>query len=268
MAKQVEAKMTVGFPTNTIVFIVAAMIGSGVGAWLILSEGLRQLQIAPHIKRAWRWGLAIVLIVWLYTRLAFAVNAPNGAVVTAETLIAILVLSLVAGTLPLVISPTFRRIVRAVPETWIVGIHATRILGVLFLALMDMRLLPAEFALPAGYGDVTVGLLAVAMAYLLARRHPYARVLVIGWNVLGLLDFVSALTTGGTYIPPFAAQLAASGVSLNYLNFVLIVPTFGVPLFALLHLYSLIQMLSPRADETQRGTEKHVQAPVFAGGQR
>jgi hypothetical protein len=260
--------MTVGFPTNTVVFIVAAMIGTGIGAWFILSQGLRQLPIAPHIKRFWRWGAALVLSLWLIARLALAVNPPNGAVIGLGVLVAFITFGLVAGTLPLVISPTFRKIVRAVPETWIVGIHSVRILGIVFLTLMDMKLLPAEFALPAGYGDITVGLLAPVMVYLLARRHPYARAFVIVWNVLGLLDFVSAIATGGTYIGPFAAQLAASGVSLSYLNFVLIIPSFGVPLFALLHFYSLIQMLSQRPDETQRGAEKLVQAPVFAGGQR
>jgi hypothetical protein len=172
--------------------------------------------------------------------------------------------SLVAGTLPLVLSPTFRHFIRAIPETWLVGIHATRILGVLFLALMEMGLLPAEFALPAGYGDITVGLLALLMVYLLARRNGHARVFVIGWNVLGLLDFVGALATGGTFIPPFAAQLATSGGLLSHLNFVLIVPAFGVPLFALLHVYSLVQMLSPRAEEQQSGTEKAVQTPAYA----
>jgi hypothetical protein len=171
---------------------------------------------------------------------------------------------LVAGTLPLVFSPTFRRLIRAIPETWLVGIHATRILGILFLALMEMRLLPAEFALPAGYGDVTVGLLAPVVAYLLARRHPYARAFVIGWNILGLLDFVGALVTGGAYIGPFAVQLAQSGISLNYLNFVLIVPAFAVPLFALLHVYSLVQMLSPRAKKQQMEAETSVQTPAYA----
>jgi hypothetical protein len=89
---------------------------------------------------------------------------------------------MLAGILPLLISPTFRQIVRAVPETWLVGIQAIRVAGFLFLALMDMKLLPAEFALPAGYGDVTVGLLALGMVYLLANRKPYARALAIGWK--------------------------------------------------------------------------------------
>src|SRR6266566_2448019 len=95
---------------------------------------------------------------------------------------------------------------------------------------MDMHLLPAAFALPAGYGDMTVGLLALGMVYLLAKRKPYARAFLIGWNVLGLLDFVVALTTGFTIVGSFAAQVAASGVSPLYLNYVGIVPSFGVPL--------------------------------------
>jgi hypothetical protein len=129
---------------------------------------------------------------------------------------------------------------------------------------MDMQLLPGEFALPAGYGDMTVGLLALGMVYLLAQRKPYARVLAIGWNLLGLLDFVGALITGILYIGPFAAQLAASGISPLYVNYVLIVPSFGVPLYTLLHIYSLFQLVSARAGKTTPGLEAPPHTPVFA----
>jgi hypothetical protein len=261
--------MAIGFPTNTVVLIIATMIVSGAGSWFILSQGLRQLPVAQHVRRTWRWGVAILLITWLLTRLAFAVYPPGGAVLATQFLITFtsLGLGLLAGILSLLISPVFRQIIRAIPETWLVGIHSIRITGFLFLALMDMKLLPAEFALSAGYGDMTVGLLALGMVYLLAKRKPYARALVIGWNMLGLLDFVSALTTGGIYIVPFSAQLAASGVSLLYLNYVLIVPSFGVPLYALLHIYSLFQMSSRRVGETKQDVEEPVQSPVFQGEQ-
>lgn len=138
--------------------------------------------------------------------------------------------------LPLLISPVFRQIIRAVPETWFVGIHAVRIGGFFFLALVDMKLLPAGFGLPAGYGDMTVGLLVFGIVYLLARRKPYARTLAMGWNVLGLLDFVVAIATGFVYLGPFSGQIPASGVSLRYLNYVFIIPSFGVPMFSLLHI--------------------------------
>jgi hypothetical protein len=181
----------------------------------------------------------------------------------APYIIAFLALGLLAGILPLLLSPTFRQIVRAIPPTWLIGIHAIRLLGFLFLALMDMQLLPGAFALPAGYGDITVGLLALGMVYLIAMRKPYARTLAIGWNLLGLLDFVGALITGILYIGPFAAQLAASGVSPLYMNYVLIVPSFGVPLYTLLHIYSLFQIASARGDTTRQDVEAAVHTPVF-----
>jgi len=269
MHRKQETKMAIGFPTYTVILFIVATIGTGIGSWLILSEGLAKVPIAPHIKRIWRWGAAIVLIAWLLVLLAWSVNPPGGGVVLGRAVtITFLVSGLLAGILPLLIWPSFRQIVRAVPETWLVGIHALRVLGFVWLTLADMKLLPTEFALPAGFGDVSVGLLALVMAYLLAKRKPYARALVIVWNVLGLLDFVVALTTGLIYIRPFAAQVAASGVSILYLNYVFLVPTFAIPLLAVLHLYSLFQMLSARVDKTTPDLEGPVHTPVFPAEQR
>jgi hypothetical protein len=251
-----EVQMSIGFPTNTVIWIVAAMIGVAAGTWLSVSQALNQLPMAQHIKRSWRWSVAILLIAWLLIRLALAVSPPNGSVLTRPFIVAFLVFGILVGTLPM-LSPLFRQIVRAIPETWLVGIHAIRVGGFLFLALVDMKLLPAQFALPAGYGDMTVGLLALVTVYLLTMRNPYAHAFVIGWNLLGLLDFIVALTTGIAYIGPFAAQLGASGTSLSYLNYVLIVPTFGVPLFTLLHIYSLFQILSSM-ENTKQGLQASV----------
>jgi hypothetical protein len=126
-----------------------------------------------------------------------------------------------------------------------------------------MRLLPAEFALPAGYGDITVGLLALGMVYLFAKRKPYAPTLATLWNTLGLLDFVSALASGIAFIGPFAAQLAAHGTSPLYLNYVLIVPAFGVPLYTLLHIYSLFQLISARSGKPTPGLDTTGRTPTF-----
>jgi len=260
--------MSIGFPTNTVVLIIGAMIGTGAAVWFTLAQGLRQVSAAAGVQRAWRWGAAIVLTLWLLVRVAFSVNPPGGGVLGAPFIITFLALGILAGILSLLISPVFRQIIRAIPETWLVGIQAIRVIGFFFLALMDMKLLPAEFAFPAGYGDITVGLLALGVVYLLAKRKPYARGLAIGWNVLGLLDLVSALTTGIMYIGPFAAQVAASGGSPLYLNYVLIIPSYGVPLFVLLHVYSLFQLWSARASSTNERLEELVQDPVFPREQR
>ena len=151
------------------------------------------------------------------------------------------------GVGALLVSPVFRQIIRAVPQTWLIGIHAIRLAGFVFLALADMGRLPAEFALAAGYGDMIVGLLALVSVYALVNHKPYARALAIGVNLPGMLDFVSAFATGLASIGPFVLQLEATGISPQYLNYVLIVPSFGVPVYALLHLYSLFQLFSRRA---------------------
>jgi hypothetical protein len=133
---------------------------------------------------------------------------------------------------------------------------------------MDMRLLPGEFALGAGYGDMTVGLLALGLVYLLGQRNPYAPALAIGWNLLGLLDFAIALTTGVLFIGPFAAQVAASGISPLYVNYVLIVPCFGVPLYTLLHIYSLFQLASAQLGKPTPGLDVPRDTPAFSAEQR
>jgi hypothetical protein len=247
-----EIQMSIGFPTNTVILILVAMIGVAAGSWFSLSQALKQLSTPQYIRRTLLWSIAILLIAWLLFRLALAVEPPGGGVLATPFIVTFLVVGILAGTLPLMLSSDFRQIIHAVPATWLVGIHAIRVFGFLFLALMDMKLLPAQFALPAGYGDIMVGLLALVIIYLLAKGHPYARTLAIGWNMLGLLDFAVALMTGIIYTGPFAAQLATTGASLSYLNYVLIVPTFGVPLFTLLHIYSLFQMLSSPAEKTEQ----------------
>jgi hypothetical protein len=244
--------MTIGFPTNTVILIVAAMLAAGGGSWLSLSRGVRAVVVAAPARRAWIWGIALVLAIWLLARVTLALTSPGGALLGPGISIAFLVGGLLVGILPLLISPMFRQIVRAIPPTWLVGIHAIRIGGFLFLALLDMRLLPAAFALPAGYGDITVGLLALVLVYAYTQRTPYARALTIAWNGLGLLDFAVALATGFSVIGTLAGQVAAAGVAPGYLNYVGIVPSFGVPLYILLHIYSLYRIGWAQTDTTER----------------
>jgi hypothetical protein len=239
------------FPTNTVVLITAAMIQAGVCAWLLLSVSLARLPLARSVKRNWRWGAGLLLAVWLVVRLAMQISPPRGGVLGAKATVAFIVFGMVAGTLPLWISPTFRQMVRAMPQTWITGFHAGRVVGGVFLTLLDMKLLPAQFALPAGYGDVTVAVLSLPVVYLLATNRPYARTAAIAWNLLGILDFVVALVTGVTYIPPFVRQLALTGASTAYVNYVLIIPAYGVPIMSLFHIYSLHQLFSRDADSSR-----------------
>jgi hypothetical protein len=232
------------FPTNVVVLITAAMIQTGVCAWFLLSATLSRLPLAPHTKRNWRWGAGVLLAAWLVVRLVMQVSPPGGRVLGATATVAFVVFGMVAGTLPLWISPTFRQIIHTLPATWILGFHAGRFVGGLFLALLNLKLLPPEFALPAGYGDVSVAVLSMLVVYLLATKKPYARTAAIGWNLLGILDLMLALITGVIYIPPCVRRLAAMGASTLYVNYILIIPAYSVPLMSVFHVYSLHQLFS------------------------
>jgi hypothetical protein len=85
----------------------------------------------------------------------------------------------------------------------------------------------------------------------LRLRSAHARSAAIGWNLLGILDFLVALITGVTYIPPFVRHLATTGASTRYVNYVLIIPAYGVPLMSLFHIYLLRQLFSRDTDSTK-----------------
>jgi hypothetical protein len=236
------------FPTNTVLALVAVMLSTAIAAWSTLSRALTHVPLRRQTRATWRWGAGLVLGAWLLGRLALTLNPPNGSFLPFFPYIAGFAgTGVLFGLGALVISPVFRQVVRAAPQTWLIGVQAIRLAGFLFLALLDMGRLPAAFALPAGYGDMAVGLLALATVAALLDDKPYARSLAIGVNLLGLLDLVVAVGTGLASIGPFVLQLQTAGVSPLYLNYVLIVPAFGVPLFALLHVYSLFQLFSPAA---------------------
>ena len=149
------------------------------------------------------------------------------------------------------LAPLTRRAVWSVPQRWLIAVQTGRVGGAVFLSLLDMRLLPPEFALPAGYGDVLVGLLAPLVLYVWEKKKPYARTVLILWNFLGLADLAVALVTGIAFIAPHARQLAMAGQSLDFLNYALLIPGFAVPVLVLVHVLSLVKVLS-RKDRSSK----------------
>lgn len=239
--------MPVTFPLHTSIFIVSMMAVTGAGAWLLLSQGLRRAGVDEHSARRWRWALGAGLAAWFAGRLAASANPPGaGILATPYSFIslAFLLAGVTVGLTLLAVSPTFRQAVQSTPARGLIGLHAVRIGGFVWLALLDMHLLPPAFGLSAGYGDVAVGASALIVVYLLTTNHSRARAFAIGWNLLGIVDFVLAVTAAFASMALFVERLASSGASLSYLNYPFLIPSFGVPVFGLLHIYSLFQLRS------------------------
>ena len=187
---------------------------------------------------------ALTLIVWFA---ATALLAWDGAYVGGDGRIptiqfGILVPILIGAAL-IWRSPAAARILDAVPQQWLVGVQFYRVIGAIFVVLYAAGSLPGAFALPAGLGDLAVGLLALIVAWSYARAPSQSAGLVRWWNSFGLGDLVVALATGFMTAPsPFQLlALDAPNTMIDAFPLVLI-PVFVVPLSAILHIASLTKL--------------------------
>ena len=146
-------------------------------------------------------------------------------------------------------SSTLGRIIDAVPLPWLVGVQLYRALGTMFLILYANNKLPALFAWPAGIGDILVGVLAPLVALIYARAPREGASLVLGWNVLGILDLVVAVSTGFITAPsPFLPVIAQPTSELMSVLPLVVIPTFAVPISILLHIATLTKLRRTAAD--------------------
>ena len=220
--------------------ILVLTIGQAVSstlAWIGFYAGIRALPGGRARQSRWIIGSAAVAAAWLVG--VFLLGAAGNDVLPPRIPMA-LVATLLLGYL-LLLSPTFRRIVSAVPQHWLIGIQAFRILGSVWLVRYFGGQLPGLFALPAGIGDVATGLLAPFVAYAWYSGKPYARGLAIAWTLFGMADFViavvlSRLTNGG-----------AGGIVFP----LVLIPAYGVPHAFLIHSYSLIGLLRKTSQQAR-----------------
>src|SRR6201987_5255761 len=179
-----------------------------------------------------------LLVAWLVFALSSSAlhlyeNAPNTppialglAVVTPVVLFLIWFAS----------STGFRQFILSLNPRAVTLVQSVRIAGIVFLALGTYKILPAYFALSAGWGDIIIGATAPFAALWLA--NPAHRKGFIFWQLLGIADLVNALTLGtlAGFIDPHGISTAPMAVlPMSYIT------TFAVPVFLMLHIISVAQ---------------------------
>ncbi len=190
------------------------------------------------------WGGATLLAGWFFAALLSSwLGFYQGTNTRIPTIEFGLLIPILAGIVFYRRSHTLRRIIAAASQSFLVGIQVYRVLGLIFLVLLISGRMPRVFALPAGTGDVAVGLLAPVIAFAAARGLRGSRGLVGAWNLLGLADLLVAVTTGFLSSPSPAQMFAFSNPNtlITAFPFVMI-PVSLVPLAVLLHLASLAKL--------------------------
>ena len=148
-----------------------------------------------------------------------------------------------AAVLPVVLfllwfaaSRAFRRFALSLDPRILTFVQSWRIAGYVFLALASVSALPIAFAWPAGWGDFFIGLTAPLAALKLV--NPQRRQAFLIWQALGITDLVVAVTLGAT-----VGMIQPHGIPTTLMTELPLsmIPTFGVPLFLILHVISIQQ---------------------------
>lgn len=185
---------------------------------------------------------AIIILIAVSGGLAPGATGP----VPVPVLLLLSMLGLLFGSWWLL--PGFREALLVVPMAALVGLNATRLVGIFFLLLAADGRLSAPFAPSAGWGDIAVGVAAIVLAVLLARGS--ARPIWLGaWNGLGTLDLLSAVSLGALSAPgtPFRVFTEGAGTqAIGTLPWTLI-PAALVPLFLLIHVTIAVRLRSAQS---------------------
>jgi hypothetical protein len=115
--------------------------------------------------------------------------------------------------------------------------HTLRIAGVVFLIVMGLGHLPAAFALPAGLGDMAIGIAAPFVARRLAQGTGRSE--AVRFHVLGIVDLVVAGSMGFLLLGIIDGMPSTAPLLLLPLALIL---TVAVPLAVALHVVSLLRL--------------------------
>ena len=226
-----------------------------------LRSALRRAKWPIQDRRVALSSGSALLVAWFFAALVPSrLGVYRGAPSDLPTIQYGLLIPIVAGIVLFWRWPLLQRVVESVPQQWIVGVQAYRVLGLIFLTLYAGGQLPGAFAWPAGSGDVTVGLLAPVAAIAYARGWRGSANLLRAWNLFGIGDLVVALTTGFLTSPSPLQMLSFDRPNELIRAFPLVmIPVFLVPLSVLLHLASLQKL-------GQTETGRQALDPIRAGG--
>src|SRR5579863_5754981 len=241
-------------------FPQVALAGAPVGVLLIvISNGIILYGLWQALsrtdfgagERAAVWlAIAIPLCLWIATIWVLAERGTfrpgSGANRIFPALPIAIFLPVVVGIGVLTSSKRMASLLDRTPASWLVGLQVYRVLGGIFLVNWVQGTIPGAFAVPAGIGDIAVGLLALPAAVWVSSGRPIGRKIGIWWNLLGLADFVVAIAMGMTTSPGRFQVFAHEHPNAQLGTFpTVMIPAFAVPNSIILHALSLWQLRRP-----------------------
>ena len=192
---------------SLILIVTIFQAASSTLTWLGLYVGIRALPVARARQSRWIIGSAAVSAAWLV-----GVFLLGGADVFRNDVLPpripmALVATLLAGYL-LLLSPTFRRIVAAVPQHWLIGIQTFRILGGVWLpaisrasSSVSSRCRPASAMLRPECSHPSLPMPGIAASPMRAARRSHGT--SSAWPISSMPWFWARLPTAARAVSSF-----------------------------------------------------------------
>lgn len=232
----------VGIPNS----VLLMLFSNGVilyGLW----RGLSRTGYSTRTKLTLWLVIAIAFMSWMFLIWGLAINGyfrpRRGVFRFVPVLPLAILLPTLVGLGLLTRSKYIGSVLDATPPSWLIGLQVYRVLGGIFLVNWARGDMPGAFALPAGIGDVAVGLLALPAALCADTGTHAGRQVGVWWNLLGLADFAVAVGMGMMTSPGRFQVFALDHPNALIGTFpTVMIPAFAVPSSILMHALSLRQL--------------------------
>jgi hypothetical protein len=172
--------------------------------------------------------MLIALLAWLIVALLLGLTGTFHRIPVRMPVVAAALTAAVLICLALI--PKVRARALAGGPRPLVAFHLTRFVGFYFLWLFSLGVLPRDFAVPAGWGDVIIAAWAAALLFIKDWSSREMRMAVLLWNAFGLFDILMVMALAARQAaadPGFQNGLASLPLSL--------LPTFIVPMVIATH---------------------------------
>jgi hypothetical protein len=158
----------------------------------------------------------------------------------------IVLVSMLAGALTLWFlatrTQTGQAILAQTDPGLLIAFQIPRVMGAIFLVGWAAGVIPWQFALLAGLGDIWAGIEGYRAWRACATGAPDARAKVMRANIVGLGDFVVAVLVGITTSDGFAHLMAHDTPNIINLHPLAMFPGFFVAIFLAFHFVSLSKL--------------------------
>jgi hypothetical protein len=211
----------------------------------VFNQGIERSPFTRELKSVYRTRLISVTLIWVLLVWVLGMlglfSYHNGDMI--PRFVIPLMLPVLAGIL-LLRNQNFKITLDYIPLPVIVGVQTFRLLGVLFIFVVNAGLAPPDFV-NGGYGDIVTGLLALLAAVMLKNNRRGAKTVTWLFMAVGLADLLNVAFMLLQYYPIWSdAQPSSAGAAGFPLVLVL---GLAAPFALTFHFYTLRRLFFEEA---------------------